>query len=381
MEKSSRKFKFLLIAMAVCLGAATLGAGLSAGFAIATHFFPQAAADTAQTRYVEGITSVRINPLVVPIDPFETDFVDVISEVKDAVVSISIGVLAGIDEDVGAGSGFIFYADDDFVFVATNNHVVDGAARINVSLDDNENVPALVLGTNRELDLAVLAVSKSSLLEKGAPFAVLRFGDSDLMRIGDTVVAIGNAMGEGQTVTKGIVSALDIDITINEPRSPRLDLNVLQTDAAVNRGNSGGPLINRNGEVIGIVTAKQMGSGIEGMGYALPSNNVIEMLMEMRATPFARHVFVGIRYIFLGDFEAGLFNLPSAGLLVQEVEEDSPAEQAGLLVNDFIVSIDDIEIGGPYDMQSALSPGEEAVFGVYRQGERIEVPVVVGGRV
>ena len=379
MEKRSRKLNVLFVTVAVCLGAVTLGAGLSAGYAVATHFLSNPN-ETAAPVYVESITSVRINPFIVPIDPFEADFVDVISEVKDAVVSISIGVLADMEEDVGAGSGFIFYFDDEFVFVATNNHVVDGAARINISLDDNESIPAFVIETDSELDLAVLAVSIQAVEDKAVPFTVLSFGDSDLMRIGDTVVAIGNAMGEGQTVTKGIISAIDIDIVINEPRSPRLELNVLQTDAAVNRGNSGGPLINRYGEVIGIVTAKQIGSGIEGMGYALPSNNVFYVLMQMKSAPVARPVFIGIEYVFLNYFEAMMFNLPSAGVLVQRVVEDSPAEQAGLMVNDLIVAVDNIAIYSIENMMSMLSPGQEAVFGVYRQGERIDVVIVVGSR-
>ena len=379
MDKRTRKLKISLILITICMGAVTLGIGLSAGYAITTHFLPSVN-ETLLTPQVEGITSVRINPFIVPIDPFETDFVDVISSVKDAVVSISIGVLAETSDDVGAGSGFIFHIDDEFAFVATNNHVVDGAVSINISLDDIKSIPAFVLTTNAELDLAVLAVPISYIEEKGSPFTALSFGDSDLMRVGDSVVAIGNAMGEGQTVTKGIISAVDIDITINEPRSPRLELNVLQTDAAVNRGNSGGPLINRNGEVIGIVTAKQIGSGIEGMGYALPSNNVQDVLIDMKTTPVVRPVFIGIEPVFLNEVEAEMFNLPSAGILVHGIVEDSPAERAGLIVNDLIVAVDNNAIYSIENMMSNLSPNQEAVFSVYRNGERIDVVIVVGSR-
>ena len=376
-----KKFKIVLILAAICMASVTLGIGLSAGYTVAGRFL----GPTYVFQEVEriSVTTVRVNPLVEPVEPPHTDFVEVISQVKDAVVSISIGALSGVRDDIGSGSGFIFYHDDELVFIATNNHVVEGAGRIVVSLDDNENVPAFLLSANRELDLAVIVVMKDELVSKGVPFTTLSFGDSDLMRIGDTVVAIGNAMGEGQTVTLGIVSALDLDIVINEPRAQRLELNVLQTDAAVNRGNSGGPLINAGGEVIGIVTAKQIGSGIEGMGYALPSNNVVDVLMEMKETPFVLPPFIGVNFHFMEVIQQELFNLPSTGMLVVSVVPSSPAEEAGLQPFDLIFSIGEIMLVYESDvavMQASIRPGDEVVFGIYRDGERIELVVVIGVR-
>ena len=376
-----KKFKVVLILAAICMASVTLGIGLSAGYTVAGRIFNP----TYVYREVErvSVTTVKVNPLVEPIDPFQTDFVEVISQVKDAVVSISIGVISEVRDDIGSGSGFIFYHSDELVFIATNNHVVEGAQRIAVSLDDNENVSAFLLSSNRELDLAVLVVLKEELLNKGLPFTALAFGDSDLMRIGDTVVAIGNAMGEGQTVTLGIISALDLDIVINEPRAQRLELNVLQTDAAVNRGNSGGPLINDSGEVIGIVTAKQIGSGIEGMGYALPSNNVIDILMEMKETPFTLPPFIGVNFHFMEASQQKQFNLPSTGMLVGSVVPGSPAEEAGIQAYDLIFSIGPIMLVYESDiavMQAFIRPGDEVVFGIYRNGERIEILVVIGVR-
>ena len=376
-----RKLKIALILAAVCMASVTLGIGLSAGYTVAGQFLRPSYVLYEVERM--SVTTVRVNPIVVPLDPSQYDFVDVISRVKDAVVSISIGVLTGVRDDIGSGSGFIFSQNEELVFIATNNHVIDGAERISVSLDDNESVPAFVLSTNRELDLAVLVVKLDELIEKGLPFTALTFGDSDLMRIGDTVVAMGNAMGEGQTVTLGIISALDLDIVINEPRASRLELNVLQTDAAVNRGNSGGPLINSSGEVVGIVTAKQIGSGIEGMGYALPSNNVVDILNEMKETPFTMPPFIGVEFSVITPFEESLFNLPSTGMLIQNVIADSPAEEAGILEHDLVVSVGDIYITSQSDvarMLSSIRPGDEVVFGIYRDGERIEILVVIGVR-
>ncbi|MCL2215642.1 MAG: trypsin-like peptidase domain-containing protein [Defluviitaleaceae bacterium] len=378
--------KIWLFLIAICLGGVTLGLGLGAGYAFMRHFTPEPEVVTIEVDRTASVTTVHVNPLAIPIDPNEPSFVDVIPLVKDSVVSINVtaamGRGFGRGEAPGAGSGFIFAEDGDYVFIATNNHVIENATSVTISLDDNENVPAVPIGWHRDSDLAVLAVSKAALEAKGVPFTVAVFGDSDIMRMGDPVVAIGNAMGEGQTVTRGIISALNLNINIDDPHTRyRLNLDVMQTDAAVNRGNSGGPLVNRHGEVIGIVTAKLLGADIEGMGYALPINNVVPVLLELKENGSARQPFIGIRHEEMSEARAASFNLPAPGILIRAVFPDSPAEAAGLQVNDLIVSFGGIRIAGFDDFVAALAlsrPGNEVVFGVYRGRERLDITVTLG---
>jgi serine protease Do len=189
-------------------------------------------------------------------------------------------------------------------------------------------------------------------------------------------------MGEGQTVTRGIISAVSLNIEIPDARN-RLSLDVLQTDAAVNRGNSGGPLVNQNGEVRGIATAKLIGSDIVGMGYALPINGVKHLITDILETGSVRRSEMGIDHEDVSEFIQNLFNLPSTGVLVRNVAENSPAEEAGILRGDLIVQFGNRRISGKADLQIALEatrPGDEVVLGIYRDGERIEISIVLSSR-
>ncbi|MCL2388718.1 MAG: trypsin-like peptidase domain-containing protein [Defluviitaleaceae bacterium] len=378
--------RLFVLLMAFCIGGVTLGLGLGVGYVATHHFLPVPVPLEAQEFSEAFITTVRVNPVVVPIDTDEPCFVDIIPEAKAAVVSINVTApigRGGRGEIPGSGSGFIFAEDDDYVFIATNNHVIENTNSISISLDDNENVPARVVGYDRASDVAVIAASKVDLEEKGVPFVVARLGNSDLLRMGDSVIAIGNAMGEGQTVTRGIISALSLSIEIPDVRS-RLNLDVLQTDAAVNRGNSGGPLVNRYGEVIGIVTAKLIGEDIEGMGYALPINNVYSLLMDILETGSVRRTFIGINNpTDISEFLRSLFNLPSTGILVREIQEGSPADIAGILPDDLIIRFNNVRVSSAAEIRSALDnarPGEEATIEFYRDGQLMEVSVVLGSQ-
>jgi serine protease Do len=379
--------KLFLVIMAVCLGGITLGLGLGAGYVITRHFLPEAeAASTGVDSQEATITTVRLNPLVVPIDTQEPNFVEIIPEAKAAVVRIAVTAptTRSVRGEVpGAGSGFIFTMDDDYVFIATNNHVVENTTTISVSLNDTENIPARIVGYDRASDVAVIAASRAEMEEKSIPFALARLGDSDNLRMGDAVIAIGNAMGEGQTVTRGIISALSLNIEIPDTRN-RLSLYVLQTDAAVNRGNSGGPLINQYGEVIGIVTAKLIGTDIEGMGYALPINNVYPLLMDIMETGSVRRTYIGLSEPQeISELFRGLFNLPSTGILVHGIVENSPGYLAGLQRGDLIVQFGTRRITGNADLVAALEasrPGDEVLLHIYRENIRMEIPIVLGSR-
>jgi serine protease Do len=276
----------------------------------------------------------------------------------------------------GSGSGIIFAEDENFVYIATNNHVVDGAARITISLDDVYEMEATYLGGDFDADLAVIAVPRSAIEVKEYYLAV--FGDSDEMLVGDEVVAIGNPMGHGQTATRGIVSAVNRQIHVDGRT-----LNVIQTDAAINPGNSGGALANINGEVIGINTAKAISSLVEGMGYAIPSNEaliILERLLEDGTSP---RPYLGLRYPREIDERAReMFSLPSTGVLVMDVEANSPADEAGLMEMDLIVGFNQWRITSMLDLVEALSQsfvGEVVTLQIYRSGVEPMITTVVIG--
>jgi len=379
----SKAKKLLLTLLLVCLGGATLGLGVGAGYAAVQYFLPEEDA-VRQTTENNTVTSLRLTPAAIPINPQDPSFVDVIPQVKDSVVSITVmnRVAGGRGETPGSGSGFIFYDDGEYIFIATNNHVVEHASAINVSLDDYESIAVQVVGMDRYSDLAVLAVSREAFIEKGLPFTVASFGNSDAMRMGESVIAIGNSMGEGQIVTMGIISATNMQITIDDPdmRSV-LTLDVMQTDAAVNRGNSGGPLVNYQGEVIGVVTAKLFGANVEGMGYAIPINAAASILMELKENGSVRQPWIGIRHWEIMAYRRDMFNLPSTGMLIMEVFPNTPAEEAGLQEHDLLVYFAGNRVENLDDLRAAMlnsRPGDTVTLGIYRNHERMDIEVTLG---
>ena len=378
--------KLLLTMLAIAVGGTFLGIGIGTGYVAMQHFMPEVHIETpAQS---PGFSSISLEPAMITIDPQTPDFTDVIAQVKDSVVSVNVTALVSRGflpdaEQPGAGSGFIFAQNDEYVFIATNNHVVASATTITISLDDNEMVAATKIGADKESDLAVLAVSREALADKGVPYIVAALGCSDSMRMGDSVVAIGNAMGAGQTATKGIVSAVNLQITVQDPNTrTSLTLDVLQTDAAVNQGNSGGPLINQNGEVIGIVTAKLFGQGIEGMGYVLPINNISHILEELKVEGSVRHPWVGVESQEISEAVRHLFNLPATGVIITSVVPDGPAYHAGIMARDLIVSFGEHPVTSMAEFRDAIAanrPGDEITVGFYRNGEYMELVLVLGG--
>jgi len=382
-QKKSIAKKLLLALLLVCIGGATLGIGVGAGYAAMLHFLPEENIPYQTTENNE-VASLRLTPAAIPINPQDPSFVDIIPQVKDSVVSITVlnRTADRRREAPGSGSGFVFYDDGEYIFIATNNHVVEHAHEINVSLDDYESVPAQIVGLDRYSDLAVLAVPREAFKEKDVPFTVANFGDSDIMRMGESVVAIGNSMGEGQIVTMGIISATNMQITIDDPDMRTvLTLDVMQTDAAVNRGNSGGPLVNHHGEVIGVVTAKLFGANIEGMGYAIPINNAAEILMQLKENGTVRHPWIGIRHWEIMAYRRDMFNLPDTGMLIMEVFPDTPAEEAGLQEHDLIIYYEQTRVQNVYDMRAAMinsRPGDVIVLEIYRNRERMSIEVTLG---
>ncbi|MDA8333769.1 MAG: trypsin-like peptidase domain-containing protein [Peptococcaceae bacterium] len=264
------------------------------------------------------------------------------------------------------GSGFIFRPDG---YILTNDHVINGANSVTVTLaGQDKTYPATVVGTDYNLDLAVLKINAGSNLP------TLALGNSNQARVGDWVIAIGNPYGLDHTVTVGVLSAKGRPITAGN----RTYSNLMQTDAAINPGNSGGPLLNLSGQVIGINTA--MDQQAQGIGFAIPTSTVSSVLTNLiNHTPTS---YLGVSVETVPRYVADQLNLPSGqGTLVAAVEPNSPAATAGLQQGDVIVSFNGQTVEGPDGLVAQVrgsSPGSRATLAIYRNGRKITVTVTIG---
>lgn len=267
------------------------------------------------------------------------------------------------------GSGFIISADG---YIVTNNHVVEGADKITVKLngDKSDGLAAKVVGTDAETDLALLKVESKN------PLPVLKFGDSDAMEVGDWVVAIGNPFGLSNTVTAGILSAKGRDI-----HAGPFD-NFLQTDASINPGNSGGPLINMEGEVIGINTA--ISASGQGIGFAIPSSLASKVINDLREGKKVSRGWLGVTIQDVDENTAKALGLKSAGgALIGSVLDDEPAAKAGLRAGDVIVRVGDNAIDSASAVTrsvASLKPGTKVDITVMRDGKEVKSTVTLGER-
>ncbi len=248
-----------------------------------------------------------------------------------------------------AGSGIIVAQDQNYLYVATNNHVVSGAKELTVQFADESTAPAEVQGTYSKNDLAVVKVALSDL-DQGElnNIRVATLGDSDQIQVGETAIAIGNALGYGQSVTTGIISATDRQITSQDAATGQtVTLTLLQTDAAINPGNSGGALLNASGAVIGINSAKYSDTAVEGMGFAIPVNTakeIVEAIINENLEEYQMKAgYLGVSGLDIDQEDAQKYNMPQ-GVYVAKVSAGSPAEQAGILVGQIITKIDGKEI-------------------------------------
>ena len=274
-------------------------------------------------------------------------------------------------ESTSVGSGIIIGQTDSELLILTNNHVVEGNEKLTVSFVDNESVEANVKGTDSTKDLAVVAVKISDVKDSTMDeIAVATMGDSSKLEVGEQVVAIGNALGYGQSVTSGIVSATERTLDGYEGGT------LIQTDAAINPGNSGGALLNSNGEVIGINTAKVATDSVEGMGYAIPisdASDTIQNLMNQETktkVSEAEQGYLGIQGVDVSDESAKMYNMPT-GVYISDVVKNGGAQQAGLTKGSVITGLEGTTIS---DMNSLKEQ-----FQYYRVGDKVKVTVQVPG--
>lgn len=272
-------------------------------------------------------------------------------------------------ESTSSGSGIIVDQNDAELLIATNNHVVAGATTLTVSFVDDALVEATVKGTDAENDLAIVSVKLSDIsADTLNAIKVIQIGDSDALAVGDQVVAIGNALGYGQSVSSGWISAMDREVVIDN-----ITLSLIQTDAAINPGNSGGALLNMKGELIGINESKYADTSVEGMGYAIPVSTATPILSELMSKETRYKVdetnasYIGITCKDISADFASMYGVPT-GVYVDSVEENGPAAQAGIQKGDIITKFDGTKLSSYTDLVGQLE--------YYAAGELVEVTFV-----
>jgi len=332
---------------------------------------------------VESSGDSRINPTTVSTG--SGDVANIVEDASESIVGIvnyqqQNGMGASQVAQAGTGSGVLFKKEGDSAYIITNNHVIEGASKIEVSLYDGEKTDAELIGADPLTDLAVLKIDgkyADNLLE---------VGDSSALRAGEQVIAIGNPLGLdlSRTVTQGIVSAVDRTIPV-QTSAGESELNVIQTDAAINPGNSGGALLNSKGELIGINSAKISNSGVEGLGFAIPSKDFLPVVSEIIETGKVERPYIGIGMTNLADvprhYLPDLPNEVEAGVVVANVDETSAAAKAGVKEGDVITKLNGKAVADVADLRRQLygdlKVGDKINLTIFRDGEEMTVSLTL----
>lgn len=292
-------------------------------------------------------------------------------------------------ESESCGSGIIIAQTEKYIYIATNNHVVSNANSLTVQFVDGTTVSAEVQGTDPSDDLAVVKVDIESVEKTTAKkIRVASIGDSSTLKVGEATIAIGNALGYGQSVTTGVISALNRTVTVTENNTTVTNTNLIQTDAAINPGNSGGALLNANGQVIGINSAKYSDTAVEGIGYAIPITDAMEVindLIENGVVTSGQTAYLGIQGNDVSEEVSARYGMP-VGVYVYSTVPGSGAEAAGLRQGDVITSLDQTTITTMEQLKGLLEnyePGDKVTIKIARlqnQGyQEMEVTVVLTG--
>ena len=316
-----------------------------------------------------------------------SDVSDVVDKVMPSIVSItSMSVqevqsfFGGTYEQTseGAGTGIIIGKNDTELLIVTNNHVVEGSDTLTVTFNDQSSVEANIKGTDAAYDVAVIAVALDQISDDTmSAISVATLGDSTNLKIGEPAIAIGNALGYGQSVTTGVISALDRSVSTTDTptgETQESGAKLIQTDAAINPGNSGGALVNVNGEVIGINSAKLTGESVEGIGYAIPISDVSDLIQNLMnqetktKVPENERGLLGITGMSVSDAFSQQIDVP-AGVYVMEVSSGSGADKAGMTKGSIITAIN----GSSIDSMEALQ--EQLQY--YAKGETVSLTILV----
>jgi len=311
----------------------------------------------------------------------ENGIADAVEKLYDAVVVVGAykdGMLAS------NGTGFVYEEDEKYAYILTNSHVVNGSTSVKVKFTNNTVENVEVVGDDSYSDIAVLKIDKSKIIK------VAELGDLNNSRVGDTVFAIGAPLDDeySWTVTRGILSGKDRLVSASSTNSTTQDMvmSVMQTDAAINSGNSGGPLANSNGEVIGITNMKLVSDGVEGIGFAIPIGDAVEYASELRENGKIERPFLGISMLDATDtYNLSRYRITldmnQTGAVVIQVQENSPADKAGLKMGDVITKIEDYEVESVARLKYYLykySPGDKVKVTYIRDGKTKTDTITLG---
>lgn len=360
----------------LCLASAMIG-GLTTAAAL-PHFYTiptsaQSASLAASTRSsstpILPVSNGANNAAQFPVAQIAKNVGPAVVGVSNFQSSQGFNRSSGLQE-AGSGSGFIIDAQKGYI--VTNNHVIDGAQKVTVSLSDGRNVDAKIVGADPRTDLAVLQISDTKNL------TAVSLGDSTKLEVGEPVVAIGNPGGNdfARSVTTGVVSATNRSLDIQGEAS----FNLIQTDAAINPGNSGGPLVNYQGQVIGINSAKYAVQGFEGMGFSIPISDAIPTIQQLINTGVAKHPALLVSINDQYNAYAQTNNLPQ-GAYISEVTPNGPAAKAGIMKADVIIKINDVKVQNSSDLVRQIykyNVGDKVTITFIRDGQTHVVQATLG---
>ena len=371
-EKPPRR-RAKVIALVLCCTILGMAAGFGGGYLGAS-----AAAKSRQaspTMVYEGERETQ------PIDITKVDTSELMTpaEVYAQNVNSTVGIRTSITStnfwgyqttSAASGSGFIISSDG---YILTNFHVIESSSSVTVTTYDGTEYDAEIIGYDQSMDIAVLKIDAKELVP-------VVLGRSETLNVGDDVIAIGNPLGELTfSLTRGVVSALDRQVTL----SGNVTMELIQTDCAINSGNSGGALFNMYGEVVGITNAKysssSSGASIDNIGFAIPVDDIRDIVDSIITNGYIVKPYIGVSVSTVSN-EATGYGLPG-GASVQQVVEGGPAEKAGLQVNDIITAVNGTEISSSGELVEIVgncAPGDELTLSVYRQGETLELTLTVG---
>lgn len=354
MENNNNKIVVIICSIiAVIVGAA--------GMYLVFHFLPS-----------KTVTNINKSEKEVTVN--DKGISDAVEKVYDSVVVVET---YKSKQQVSSGTGFVYKKDNDKAYILTNNHVVDGGDEVYVVFTNNKQVSTKIVGKDEYADIAVLEVNSNEVI------SVAELGSSENTKLGDTVFAVGAPLDNAYswTVTRGILSGKDrmVEVSLSNSSSSDWIMKVIQTDAAINSGNSGGPLANSNGEVIGITSMKLVSSGVEGMGFAIPIDSAKPIIEQLIQYNKVKRPYIGISGRDLDETTAKRNNLV-VGVYVASVDEYSAAEKAGIKAGDVIVKADGQEIKTMTELNNIKNThniGDTMTVTVNRNGQEKEITLTL----